>query len=178
MAGKGVESLSGKQLQCLELVGEGYTSAEIEGLLGISANTVNTHISLAVRKLGAPNRMHAARMLREHRSAGEGAQDPPENMTSQILRLSRGQSIAPDLSRQGAPSDDDAGLMIVSPITPPAVPSVNRSACDDMISAFKTAALIIATAAGLAVILANYRSVIGAAEDIYNAMPPTSITAH
>jgi DNA-binding CsgD family transcriptional regulator len=88
MASKGVVSLSGKQLQCLELVGEGYTSAEIEGLLGISANTVNTHISLAVRKLGAPNRMYAARMLREHRLASESAQDPPENMASQILRLS------------------------------------------------------------------------------------------
>ena len=178
MAGKGVESLSGKQLQCLELVGEGYTSAEIEGLLGISANTVNTHISLAVRKLGAPNRMHAARMLREHRSASERAQHPPENMVSQILRLSSGPSIAPDLSRQGASSDEDAGLMKMSPIAPPAAPQVSRSTGDDVISTFKTAALIIATAAGLAVILANYRSVIGAAEDIYNAMPPTSITAH
>jgi hypothetical protein len=28
MASKGVESLSGNQLQCLELVGEGSTSAE------------------------------------------------------------------------------------------------------------------------------------------------------
>jgi predicted transcriptional regulator len=39
-----------------KLVGQGYTSAEIERLLGISANTVNTHIALAVQKLGAPCR--------------------------------------------------------------------------------------------------------------------------
>ena len=178
MAGKGVESLSGKQLQCLELVGEGYTSAEIEGMLGISANTVNTHISLAVQKLGAPNRMHAARMLREYRSSERTQTDLPENMTSQILRLSPGQSNAPDLPRQGAPSDEDAGLTMLSPIAPPPAPPVNRSPTDDLISVLKTAALIIATAAGLAVILANYRSIIGAADDIYNAMPPTSITAH
>ena len=53
MTGKSVESLSDKQLQCLELVGEGYTSAEIEGLLGISSSTINSHVSLAVQILGA-----------------------------------------------------------------------------------------------------------------------------
>jgi DNA-binding CsgD family transcriptional regulator len=178
MASKGVESLSGKQLQCLELVGEGYTSAEIEGLLGISANTINTHISLAVQKLGAPNRMHAARILREHRLASERARDLPENMTSQILRLSSDRPIAPDLSRQGASSGDNAGPVMLSPIEPPAAPRVNRSTTDDLIAVLKIAALIIATAAGLAIILANYRSIVGAADDIYNAMPPTSITAH
>jgi len=179
MAGKGVESLSGKQLQCLELVGEGYTSAEIEGLLGISANTVNTHIALAVQKLGAPNRMHAARMLREHRAAiGHARPGLPENVTSQILRLPPDEAIAPDLSGQGASSDEGAGSMMSPPIAPALAPQANRSPTDDLISVLKTAVLIIAAAAGLAVILANYRSIIGAAEDIYNAMPPTSITAH
>lgn len=177
MAGKGVASLSGKQLQCLELVGEGYTSAEIEGLLGISANTVNTHISVAVRKLGAPNRMHAARMLREHRLALESAV-PPENMTSQILRLSPNPPAAPDRQLQEASADEDVGLEALSPPNPPPEPRTSGSEIDDLIPALKTIALIVAIAATFVIVLANYPSIIGGAKDIYNAMPPTTITAH
>jgi DNA-binding CsgD family transcriptional regulator len=177
MTGKGVASLSGKQLQCLELVGEGYTSAEIEGLLGISANTVNTHISMAVRKLGAPNRMHAARMLREHRQE-LGSASPPENMTSQILRLSPAPSDAPDRQPQEASAGEGAGPGELSPANRPPAPPTSRSETDDLIRALKTIALIIAIAATFVIVLAHYPSIIGGAKDIYNAMPPTTITAH
>jgi DNA-binding CsgD family transcriptional regulator len=177
MTGKGVASLSGKQLQCLELVGEGYTSAEIEGLLGISTSTVNTHIALAVRKLDAPNRMHAARMLREHRLALDGA-GPPENLTSQILRLSPAPSSAPDRPQQEASAEEDAGPEPLSPALPPTALPTSRSETDDLIRALKTIALIVAIAATFVIVLANYPSIIGGAKDIYNAMPPTTITAH
>src|SRR4051812_46553198 len=134
MTGKGVTSLSGKQLQCLELVGQGYTSAEIEGLLGISANTVNTHIALAVRKLGAPNRMHAARMLREHRLA-TGSADSPENLTSQILRLSPAVSDGSDRPQQEALARKVAGPEELSPANRPPAPPTSRSETDDLIRA-------------------------------------------
>jgi len=177
MTGKGIASLSEKQLQCLELVGQGYTSAEIEGLLGISANTVNTHIAVAVRKLGAPNRMHAARMLREHRLA-TGSGDPPENLANQILRLSPTASNAPDLPQQEVLVREDAGQELRSfAHSPPALPT-SRSETDDLIHALKIIALIVAIAATFVIILANYPSIIGGAKDIYNAMPPTTITAH
>jgi len=173
MTGKGVASLSGKQLQCLELVGEGYTSAEIEGLLGISANTVNTHISVAVRKLGAPNRLHAARMLREHRLALESA-GPPQNMTSQILRLPTAPSDAPYRPPQDASADQ--GPRTLSSVPPPPALQIRGSENDDLIPALKTIALIVLIAATLVIILANYPSVIGGAKAIYNAMPPKTIT--
>jgi len=176
MTVKGVASLSGKQLQCLELVSQGYTSAEIEGQLGISANTVNTHIALAVRKLGAPNRMHAARMLREYRLA-TGSADPPENLTSQILRLSPTAPDAPDRPRPEALARQDAGQEILSSGHPsPALPT-SRSETDDLIHALKIIALIVAIAATIVIVLANYPSIVGGAKDIYNAMPPTTITA-
>jgi DNA-binding CsgD family transcriptional regulator len=178
MTGKGVESLSGKQLQCLELVGEGYTSAEIEGMLGISANTVNTHIALAVRKLGAPNRMHAGRMLREHRLARGSPTTLPENMTSQILRLSPDPYPAPDRQPQGASAAEDARPMSLSSAAPPPASPNSRSETDDLIPALKTVALIIAIAAAFVFVLANYPSIVGGAKDIYNAMPPTTITTH
>ena len=177
MTGKGVASLSGKQLQCLELVGEGYTSAEIEGLLGISANTVNTHIALAVRKLGAPNRMHAARMLREHRLA-HGSETLPQNLTSQILRLSPAPPNAPDRQPQKASASEDAGPEAVSPANSPLTLPTSGSETDDLIKALKMIALVVAIAATFVIVLANYPSIIGGAKDIYNAMPPTTITAH
>jgi DNA-binding CsgD family transcriptional regulator len=176
MAGNGVESLSSKQLQCLELVAEGYTSAEIEGLLGISSNTVNTHVALAVQKLGARNRSHAARILREHRQAPGGATHP-ENLPSQILRLSSPLSVAPDRHPQGTPAGEERGPEPPSFSGLPAGPT-RRSETDDLIPALKTIALIVAIAATLVIVLANYPSIVGGARDIYNAMPPTSITAH
>jgi DNA-binding CsgD family transcriptional regulator len=176
MTGKGVESLSSKQLQCLELVGEGYTSAEIEGLLGISSSTINTHVSLAVQKLGAPNRMHAARMLREHRLS---RRDPglPENITSQILRLSPALPVAPDRQPQRASAGEGAGTELFLAPDPPPAPPTSRSEIDDLTPALKTVALIVAIAATVVIVLANYPSIISGAKDIYNAMPPATITA-
>jgi len=72
-----IVSLSPQQVACLRLVGELRTSKQIAEILGISSHTVDTHLSNAVRKLGASNRMEAARLL------AEGPAGPPERLTGQ-----------------------------------------------------------------------------------------------
>ena len=67
--------------------------------------------------------------------------------------------------------------MFWSPIEPPPAQPVGRRTRDDLNSVLKTAALIIAIAAGLVITLANYPAIIAGAKAIYNAMPPTSIKA-
>ena len=58
-----IATLSPQQVACLRLVGELRTSKQIAEILGISSHTVDTHLSNAVRKLAAANRMEAARLL-------------------------------------------------------------------------------------------------------------------
>lgn len=70
--------LSPQQIACLRLVADLRTSKQISELLGISSHTVDTHLSNAVRKLGAANRMEAARLLVE----AEGI--PPQRLTDQL----------------------------------------------------------------------------------------------
>ncbi|RYD27659.1 MAG: LuxR family transcriptional regulator, partial [Lysobacteraceae bacterium] len=53
------------------------TSKQISEILGISSHTIDTHLSNAVRKLGAANRMEAARLL------AEAPLIPPERLTDQ-----------------------------------------------------------------------------------------------
>lgn len=56
-------ALSQRQAECLRLAGEGYTSKEIAREIGISPSTVDNHISTAVDRLGARNRVEAARFM-------------------------------------------------------------------------------------------------------------------
>jgi DNA-binding CsgD family transcriptional regulator len=72
-----IASLSPQQVACLRLVAELRTSKQISELLGISSHTVDTHLSNAARKLGAANRMEAARLLVDL------APNPPERLTGQ-----------------------------------------------------------------------------------------------
>jgi DNA-binding CsgD family transcriptional regulator len=58
--------LTGRQTDCLRLVGQGYTSKEIGRRLGISYSTVNNHLQAAVHLLEVPGRAEAARKLIEH----------------------------------------------------------------------------------------------------------------
>lgn len=55
--------LSERQIQSLLLVAKGMTSKEIGRELGISPSTVDNHISAAIDRLGARNRVDAARMI-------------------------------------------------------------------------------------------------------------------
>jgi DNA-binding CsgD family transcriptional regulator len=52
-----------REAAVLHLVGGGLTSSQIAARLGITRPTVETHISAAMRKLGARNRHHAASLM-------------------------------------------------------------------------------------------------------------------
>lgn len=54
-----VPTLSPRQRQCLELAGQGKTDWEIGVILGISQNTVHTHIESAKRRLNVTSRQTA-----------------------------------------------------------------------------------------------------------------------
>lgn len=58
-------SLTPQERRVLQLVAEGKTNLEIAGLLGISAQTVKTHLKHLYSKLGVDNRTAAARYVTE-----------------------------------------------------------------------------------------------------------------
>jgi DNA-binding CsgD family transcriptional regulator len=58
-------SISKRELECLKLTANGYTSDEIARLLKLSVHTANQYLSNTTQKLDAVNRMHAvAKALR------------------------------------------------------------------------------------------------------------------
>jgi DNA-binding CsgD family transcriptional regulator len=61
--GNGTADLSERQYACLVHAGEGMSSKQIGRLLGISPSTVDNHIHVAMTKLQARNRWHAAQLL-------------------------------------------------------------------------------------------------------------------
>ena len=59
------DPLSDRERQVLRHAGEGRTSAEIAEVLGLAEGTVRNYLSEAIGKLGAANRVEAARIARE-----------------------------------------------------------------------------------------------------------------
>ena len=59
------DPLSDRERQVLRLAGEGATSAAIAARLSLSEGTVRNYLSDAIAKLGAANRIEAARAARE-----------------------------------------------------------------------------------------------------------------
>jgi two-component system response regulator DesR len=59
------DPLTERERACLRLAGEGRTSPEIARALGLSDGTVRNYLSEAISKLGAGNRIEAARLARE-----------------------------------------------------------------------------------------------------------------
>ena len=59
------DPLTERERRCLRLAGQGYTSANIARELGLSDGTVRNYLSEATQKLGASNRVEAARFARE-----------------------------------------------------------------------------------------------------------------
>ena len=58
-------SISKRELECLKLTANGYTSEEIAQLLKLSVHTANQYLTNTAQKLNAVNRMHAvAKALR------------------------------------------------------------------------------------------------------------------
>ena len=60
-----VDPLTGRQREILRLATEGARTADIAGRLKISPGTVRNYLSEAITKLGAANRIEAARIARE-----------------------------------------------------------------------------------------------------------------
>lgn len=98
-----IGALSPQQIACLRLVADLFTSKQIGERLGISSHTVDTHLSNAVRKLGASNRMEAARLLTEplptppHQLTD---QSPPVAMSPATTPERDGQRVAAPVGRQ------------------------------------------------------------------------------
>jgi len=58
------DPLTDRERQVLRLAGDGVTSAEIADQLSLSEGTVRNYLSEAISKLGAGNRIEAARIAR------------------------------------------------------------------------------------------------------------------
>ena len=59
------DPLSERERACLRLAGQGQTGPEIAETLGLSVGTVRNYLSEAIGKLGAGNRVEAARLARD-----------------------------------------------------------------------------------------------------------------
>jgi two-component system response regulator DesR len=59
------DPLTDRERQVLRMAGEGQTSADIASRLNLSEGTVRNYLSEAISKLGAGNRIEAARIARE-----------------------------------------------------------------------------------------------------------------
>ena len=59
------DPLTDRERQVLRMAGEGQTSADIASTLHLSEGTVRNYLSEAITKLGAGNRVEAARIARE-----------------------------------------------------------------------------------------------------------------
>jgi len=59
------DPLTDRERQVLRMAGDGQTSADIAGTLRLSEGTVRNYLSEAINKLGAANRVEAARIARE-----------------------------------------------------------------------------------------------------------------
>lgn len=59
------DPLHDRERRVLRLAGEGRTGAQIAAALGLSEGTVRNYLSDAIAKLGAANRVEAARLARE-----------------------------------------------------------------------------------------------------------------
>lgn len=59
------DPLTDRERQVLRMAGEGSSGPEIAGTLGLTEGTVRNYLSDAITKLGAANRIEAARIARE-----------------------------------------------------------------------------------------------------------------
>lgn len=59
VAGSTPQELTGRELEVLRLVAEGYTNREIAGALFLAEGTVKNHVSTILLKLGARDRTNA-----------------------------------------------------------------------------------------------------------------------
>lgn len=70
------DTLTGRERQVLELLVDGATTPLIAGELGITDNTVRTHVQSILHKLGVHDRSRATRMALSMRLLGPEMQNP------------------------------------------------------------------------------------------------------
>jgi len=63
---RGLDILSNRQREILELVGEGLTNAQIAKRLFLTESTIKEHLRAAFKVLGVSNRTEAARLVRDN----------------------------------------------------------------------------------------------------------------
>ena len=91
--------LSARQKACLLLVAEGRTSKEIGRHLALSPSTVDSHIRAATHRLGARDRIAAARLLSEHEQIPvTPVQQPRSRLSASMFSLPPLGGVRNDLS--------------------------------------------------------------------------------
>jgi DNA-binding CsgD family transcriptional regulator len=68
------DALSPRELEILALLADGNSTRQIAARLDITTSTVKTHLTSLYKKIGAQNRVHAARY---HLDQRPGSGDPP-----------------------------------------------------------------------------------------------------
>jgi DNA-binding CsgD family transcriptional regulator len=63
------DALSPRELQILALLADGHSTRQIAARLDITTSTVKTHLTSLYKKIGAHNRVHAARYHLDHHPA-------------------------------------------------------------------------------------------------------------
>jgi DNA-binding CsgD family transcriptional regulator len=66
------DPLTPRELEILSLLAAGHSSADIAAQLGIVSVTVKSHLTNIYKKIGAKNRVQAARYYFEHHVAPQG----------------------------------------------------------------------------------------------------------
>jgi two-component system, NarL family, response regulator DesR len=74
---RAMRSLSRRQLEVLQLAAQGYPNEEIAARLMISVNTVKSHLRTIFVRIGARNRVEAARILARMAPPGQGRAPGP-----------------------------------------------------------------------------------------------------
>ena len=77
--------MTGRELEVLTLLGRGLSNPEIAAELGISRETVKTHVSRILMKLGLRDRVHAVVFAHRH-GLLSGTDRGPERSLGRPLR--------------------------------------------------------------------------------------------
>ncbi len=73
------DALTPRELEILALLADGHPTRQIAARLDITGNTVKTHLTSLYRKIGAQNRVHAARYYLDQRTGVDEPRPAPRS---------------------------------------------------------------------------------------------------